>query len=165
MVKIGRGRFAGSAQRGFSLIEILVIIIIIGIIAGITWPRLAALAPRYRLEGAARALAAELQKARGRAIAEGKCFQVTFDVGARTYQVLKAPSSACASFANDGLAQKVEDSGTIGIEDANSSGSAPPPPTFNTRGGNAQASSIRLFNNLGDGRLVTVNGVGRVNVQ
>ncbi len=157
--------FARRAPGGFSLIEMLVIIVIIGVIAGITWPRLSALAPRYRLEGAARALAAELQKTRGRAIAEGRCFEVTFNVGAKTYQVTKAPTSACASFANDGPAQKVEDSGSIGIEDANSPGNTPPSPMFGTRGGNSQASSIRLFNDLGDGRNVLVNAAGRVLVQ
>src|SRR5262245_45112670 len=80
-------RASKGAVTGFSLIELLVAITIGGVLLSIAWVRMSTLVPIYRLEGAARNLAAEIQKARGRAIAENKCFIVTIDTSAKTYQL------------------------------------------------------------------------------
>jgi len=169
-----RIRFSREAIKGFSLIELLVVITIGGILASIVWLRLSYLAPRYRLEGAARALAAEIQKARGRAIAEGKCVEVLFDTSAKTYRIATLPGAApcpTSGYPTSGIdttaALNIDESGTIGIE--KSGGGTPPFPIFSPRGPATfstgdPGSSIRLFNNLGEGRLVLVNSAGRVSV-
>jgi prepilin-type N-terminal cleavage/methylation domain-containing protein len=158
-------------ESGFSLIELLVVIGVAGVIMGFSWNRMALLAPRYRLEGAARDLALEVQKARGRAIAEGKCVRVSFDTSAKTYTVDTATGSASctgASFSG-GTALALEDSSSIGIENSNSPGSAPVSAIFTPRGASQATGgaypSIRLYDALGDGRLVLVNAAGRVLVQ
>ena len=140
-------------------------------IMGFSWNRLALLAPRYRLEGAARDLALEIQKARGRAIAEGKCVRVSFDATAKTYTIDTATGAASCTGAtfSGGTALQIEDSATIAIENSNSPGSVPVSAVFTPRGA-SQASggaypSIRLYDALGDGRLVLVNAAGRVLVQ
>jgi prepilin-type N-terminal cleavage/methylation domain-containing protein len=158
-----------SKQQGFSLIELMVIILIVGVLVTITWNQIARLAPRYRLEGAARSVAAEIQKARGRAIAETKCVMVDIDANTKTYAIGTAASVATCPTASGSYtfatAQKIEDSGTIGIENAVNAGSPIVDPIFSARGLNSQTSTIRFFNNLGDGRSVQVNAIGRVNVQ
>lgn len=159
-----------GSERGYSLIEMMVIVVIIGVLSSFVWLRLSQLAPGYRLEGAARGLAAEIQKARARAISETKCVQVLFGgtLQDRSYTVRTfAAASPCltATVLTSTAALQVDDSGTIGVEDANSLGSAPPNPLFSPRGANSVASSIRLSNNLGGARLLTVNSVGSVSVQ
>lgn len=159
------------AAEGFSLIEILVVIIVAGVLALVAWPALAKLAPKYRLEGAARTVAAEIQRARGRAIGEGKCAIVSLSRSAKTYQLGVITSSACptniSGYSSGSLeaARAIEDTGSITIEDANSLGNDPVAPVFNSRGLTEVASSIRLANNLGDARLVVVNTAGHVQIQ
>lgn len=164
-----RDRCRRGGEKGFSLIEMVVVIVIAGVLVGIVWLRLAYLAPRYRLEGAARDLAAEIQKARGRAIAEGKCIRVSFSTTNKTYSVDTAAGGASCAGATftSGTALKIEDSGSIAID--NGSGGAPVSAIFNPRGGSEGTGgafpTIRLSDNLGDARLVLVNSAGRVSVQ
>src|SRR5437879_2610417 len=84
-----------EAVKGFSMIELLVVIAIGGILVTVAWARMSTLVPIYRLEGAARDLAGELQKARGRAIAEGRCYTVAINTGAKTYRLERGPNSTC----------------------------------------------------------------------
>ena len=163
-----RGKNWG-AEAGLTLVETMVVITIAGMVGSIAWLRLADVAPRYRLEGATRDLAGEIQKARSQAIAENKCIRVSFDSTAKTYTLGTAAGGAsCASVTfSAGMAMKLEDTGTIAIDDG--SGAAPVSAIFNPRGGSEATGgaypTIRLSNNLGDARLVLVNSTGRVSVQ
>jgi Tfp pilus assembly protein FimT len=157
-----------EAVDGFSAIELVVLIVMIGILAAITWPRLSALAPKYRLQGATTSLAAAIQKARGQAIAQNLCVQVSFDNTNKTYKVATLTgASTCptSGYPTTAPAIKVDDTGTIGIENANSPGNAPLAPIFNPQGRNSQASTIRVFNVDNDGRSISVNSAGAVFVQ
>jgi Tfp pilus assembly protein FimT len=151
------------------MIETMVVIAIVGVVGGIAWSQVAYLAPKYRLEGAARYLAAEIQKARGQAIAENKCVRVSFNSGGTTYALGTAPGAASCAAAtfSAGTAMKIEDTSTISIDDG--SGATPVSAIFNPRGGSESTGgaypTIRVSNNLGDARLVLVNSAGRVSVQ
>ena len=158
---------------GFSLMELLVVIAIAGLLATATWSRLALMAPKYRLGGATRVVAAEAQRARGRAISEGKCGMLAIDRVAKTTKVgVATTSSPCptvvTSYTFEG-ASAIDDTGTIAVESSVTPGSAPTNPIFNSRGGAEPTSglypSIRFYNVLGDGRLVLVNAAGRVQIQ
>jgi type II secretion system protein H len=157
---------ARRVQAGFSAIELMVVITLGGILLGVAWVRMSTLVPIYRLEGAARDLAAELQKARGRAIAEGKCTTVAINVGAKTYQFQRAPSSTCSGFAPvtaDGPGEGVKS-----IDPANSltvafaSGSNP---VFDTRGAVPTPAVITLTNHDNAVRTIFVQSTGLVRVQ
>jgi prepilin-type N-terminal cleavage/methylation domain-containing protein len=153
----GRG-----APRGFSAIELMVVITIGGLLLAAAWIRLSTLVPIYQLEGASRDLAAEFQKARGRAIAEGKCTTVVINVGAKTYQFQRAPSSTCSNFAS------VPGEGTKNIDPSNSltvafaSGSNP---VFDTRGAVSTTAAITLTNHDNAVRTIFVQSTGLVRVQ
>jgi len=153
---------ATGAPAGFSAIELLVVITLGSILVAVAWARMSTLVPLYRLEGAARDLATDLQKARGRAIAEGKCTTVVIDVSAKTFQFQRAPSSACSSFAS------VPGEGARRIDDANSltvafaSGSSP---VFDTRGAVPTPAVITLTNADNAVRTIFVQSTGLVRVQ
>jgi prepilin-type N-terminal cleavage/methylation domain-containing protein len=162
-------RLSKGAVRGFSLIELLVAITIGGVLLSIAWVRMSTLVPIYRLEGAARTLGAEIQKARGRAIAENKCFTVVIDTSAKTYQLQNktAATLPCgtASYAADpaDVARKIDDADALTL--AFTQGSSPV--IFSPRGGaeNSPAPVLVLTNTAGATRSILVQSTGRVNVQ
>jgi len=148
-------------ERGFSLLEILAATAIAGVLLAIGYPRLSTLLTASRLDGAVRALAADLQKSRLRAIAEGKCVRLTFDSAAGTYQVAsKAGVTPCGSdgFANEGPPRKIDEGSALRV-------AATASPTFDPRGRASTTSVMTLTAPDGATRLAAVNAVGRVNVQ
>lgn len=72
-------------RAGFTLIEVLVVLAIIGIVSMIAIPGYLSWMPGIRLKTAARELYANLQKAKLRAIKEGRPIRVRFNNGAGFY--------------------------------------------------------------------------------
>src|SRR5258708_8213439 len=69
---------AGRNQRGFTLVELIAVIVIVGLIAMVTVTRLDFLVPKYRLRGAARDVGSVLGLGKPHAASNGKA--VHFDV-------------------------------------------------------------------------------------
>ena len=148
-------------ERGFSLLEILVSTAVIAILLAIAYPRLSSLLPGTRVDGAVRRLAVELQKSRLRAIAEGKCVRVTFDVVNAKYQsASKSGVIPCGTdgYTNDGGPRVIDDAGAIRV-------AATASPTFDPRGRTPTASVITLTATDGSSRIAAVNAVGQISVQ
>ena len=161
-VRVGYREPVNDEARGYSALELAVVMGIVAVVLAVAYPRVATLAAGYRLEGAARNLALVLQKVRLRAIAEGVCFRITFDGSAKTYQVQQgsAGGSACPSvtYTNDGSAQSIDDVSSVAL-------SATASPVFDTRGACSTTSVVTLTGRTGGIRLVAVNSAGRVNIQ
>jgi general secretion pathway protein H len=91
-------RFAGGAYRhaqrrgrGFTLLEILVVLTLIGLIAAVTIPTFSGGVSTTALKSAAREIAAGLRLARGQAIAQRTEATLELDVAARAFRVLPDP--------------------------------------------------------------------------
>ena len=74
--------------RGFSLIELVVVLIILGIWASIAVPRVANSLARYRMEAAATRIVRDLALARARAKSASVSQAVVFDLAAGSYQLV-----------------------------------------------------------------------------
>lgn len=67
-----------SITYGFTIIEILVVVAIIGILVGVTVPTLSKYLPGVALNGSARTLTSDLRVSQERAVTEQKQYSITF---------------------------------------------------------------------------------------
>ena len=81
--------FAPSAQRGFTLVEILVVVLILGISAAIVVP-MAMNTSHVQAVSAARIVAADVQYAQNEAITNQDPITITFDKAAKSYTLSNA---------------------------------------------------------------------------
>jgi prepilin-type N-terminal cleavage/methylation domain-containing protein len=78
----------GSRSRGFTLVELVIVILLVGIMTGIAVTRLDYLVPKYRLRAGAREVAAVLKQGRARAVASGKDVWFEVDLSRGAYGLL-----------------------------------------------------------------------------
>ena len=83
----------GSDERGYSLVELLVVVAVIGVVLLVTVPALLQLLPQYRIRSAASEASASIRMIRQRAITMRTPHRVSFDFNANRYHyaVLSSP--------------------------------------------------------------------------
>jgi len=73
------------SRRGFSLVELLLVLVIVSVVAAIAMPRFAQATSRQKLEAAANRVAADLNKAHARARAASETVTLTFSTTSDSY--------------------------------------------------------------------------------
>ena len=147
-----------NKQSGFTLIELIVIIAIVAVFAGIAVPNFLSYMPKYRLNGAARQVMGDLMAARMKAVKENNRFKVFF-LDNHQYKIL-----------DDDNNNNVEDSGEwtntkdIQREYSDVTFSATADPIFYPRG-TAYGTTITLTNSAGSTKDVKVHLTGRVKIE
>ena len=71
-------------SRGFTLMEMMIVVVVIGIVAGLAVPSFLSYMPKLRVKAAAREIVSELRLARSKAVSERRPFGVAFNVGDNT---------------------------------------------------------------------------------
>lgn len=87
VVIAGTGAAPAPLSKGFSLLELVLVLAILAVLAAIAAPRYAGAASRYRADCAARRIAADLGMARGRARAASASRSVVFTLSPASYKM------------------------------------------------------------------------------
>ena len=93
-------------MAGFTMVEVLVVMVILTILMGMAIPGFTRWLPNYRLRGAARDLYSNLQLAKAGAIKERSEWAVKFTPGSNTYQVISGGADRTYSTTADNVVQK-----------------------------------------------------------
>jgi Tfp pilus assembly protein FimT len=130
-----------QGMEGFSFVETLTAIFILGILAAIAMPHFTRVLPGIRLNSAVRQIATDLQLARMRAIAQHTNQTVTFDTATATYTYGSYTRNLSTVYPGTTITKTGD-------------------PTFTTTG-TSNAIIITVSNN-GTSKTVQVNALGRV---
>ena len=133
---------------GLTIMELIIAMSILAVLLAIASPLIAQFSAGYKLRGAAREVATDLQFARLLSVKENKDFQVVF--GSDSYQVVRVA---------DGFVAKSR----ILNNDYPQVTLSPAAVTFNARG-NSSSSTITVSNPMGT-KNITVGSTGRVKLQ
>ena len=74
-------------RRGFTFVELMLVLAIITLVAGVVWPSFSRSMPLLAVRGAARTVFAFAQRARSEAVAQAVRFRLTLDLSERSLQV------------------------------------------------------------------------------
>lgn len=77
----------GQGRRGFTLVELVIVVLILGILAAVTGPRMVSAMNRAQVRAAARCVVADLERARQHAMNQAVDQPVVFDAANNAYEL------------------------------------------------------------------------------
>jgi len=149
--------------KGFSLIELLVVVILIGIIAGIVGLNLVNYTKNRNLRSAARYVVSDFALCKERAISENTSYHITFVIGGNSYDIrmgdppVLVGTKRFTEFGSDIVIQNADFAGGPQIDFLTRGTVSPFPPA-------PGVDSVTLINSRGSQATITVNTVGRTYV-
>jgi prepilin-type N-terminal cleavage/methylation domain-containing protein len=157
-----------SSPPGFTLLELLIVIVLLGILGGIVALQFPPLLARTRLAAAARQVATDLQLVRMRAIAQNHRFRITFRAGTEDYVVERDEAEGWQPHVLHGHGRETEGDGRlvlpqgVVIEMVNSGGDVIFVPRGHVDGGITVTLGV---DTIAEAKRVIVNLAGRVRIE
>jgi prepilin-type N-terminal cleavage/methylation domain-containing protein len=167
-------RTARAACRGWTLLELMVAVFVIGVILKFSLPQMQNTMLSFRLGSAASSVAAAIQQTRYQAIMNGCYYTIAFTTGSTTYQVQAQASSGtpptCAStFTNVGSAVSWASGSGVSLVSSTTlefgpSGIVGLPPSPSTNPLTPCTSCSLQLSNGNATKTITISGVGNVKI-
>jgi prepilin-type N-terminal cleavage/methylation domain-containing protein len=88
------GRGLWRRHSGFSLVELCITTVLLGIVAAIAFPSFRGWVDNSNLKGAARAVSSDVYDTRGRALAENRVYTITYSADPTNTYTITAPAVA-----------------------------------------------------------------------
>jgi prepilin-type N-terminal cleavage/methylation domain-containing protein len=151
-----------KSQKGFSLIELIVVIAIIGIIAMFAVPAWNHYSVNSNSKTAARDIASDIYTAKERAVADNVMYLIEFAVGSNQYTINKGTYSGGPWEVTQTKSPSAIGS-DVKLTDA-AFGAMGSKIFFQTRG-TAGSGQVSIANRYGSTATITVNGTGRTYVR
>jgi prepilin-type N-terminal cleavage/methylation domain-containing protein len=85
------------ARGGFTLLELLAVVALLGLVLFFVIPNLDGLTPRARLRATARRIGSTMELAQGEAISSGKQFTMAYDLNKKMYWIILPPPDVPAT--------------------------------------------------------------------
>ena len=154
-------------QSGFTLVELMIILAIFGILAGITVSSYSELLPQIRLYNAAQTIVSDIKSAKIRAIATRKEYKINFDVANDSYyfeEGNKANSSTSWPGTVNEVIRSFNDSSNLYYYKGIDIDSVNQNPIFNPNGLSSMNSTttIKIQNDNGAKKRITINITGGI---
>ena len=134
----------GAIACGFSLIELIMAVALMGVVAAIALPSWNSMLSEYALNNSTRQIQSELHNLKMRAVAENVSFQLVYQQGARAYVIQRDSKTLLTKPLADNTT--ITKDGTI---------------TFSPRG-TASGNRVRLSNANGACKQIVVSATGRI---
>lgn len=162
--------FSNSNQKGYSVLETVIVIVLIGIISGLAAPNMSAMLTSYRLKSAANELSSIMQLAKVTAIAQNANSVVTFNTTNQSYSSF-SDNGEGGGTTNDGIQSGTEPTiKTVSVKNiyynqvtlnAPSFGNSI---VFTSQGTCNQSGTVSLHNSSGDSLQILITMAGAIKV-
>lgn len=151
----------GRGASGFSMVELLITLVLLGIVTAIAVPSYRGWVDNSNLKGAARMISSDFYDARARAMAENRPYTITYSPDpANTYRIQAAAANGLAAVDET---KSFGEYGTVRMSSVNG-GAAAVAVTVQPRGSAAPSATIGLTNVRNSTGTITVLMTGRAHV-
>jgi type II secretion system protein H len=140
-------------QRGFSLIEMMIVIVIVGVLTAIALPAFSSWKERQAVSNATSSLLSHLKQARNLAMADNRSVSITFSSSAYTFD---ADTTGSCGPCKDNMVSYSQFSGSLSISPDTTR-------TFSSRG--TVNSGTMTVSASGNSKAIVMNLLGRAYLQ
>ena len=149
-----------NSRKGFSLIELLIVIGIVGILALVATPAVLRHATNSNLKSAVRDMAADFPYLKEKTITEGIQYRIVFNTGAKNYTIQKGTAAGAPW-----TTLQTKSVTSFGSDIHFTANTSTTTYTFQTRGTVTPTGTVELANSRGSTTTLKVNIAGRTYVQ